>query len=221
MKLIDLSQPLYHDAPNCPAHPPVIVRTETHEAGAAVSWQMEFLEFASHTGSHVDAPLHRMPGGASLGQVPLESFVGEAVLADLRGMEAGQRIDPELLRRSLPVPLDELQDKILLLATGWGDRRAKTEEWLWQSPYIPPVTAELLVRAGIRGIGIDHYSVGGAGEENPVTHEILLGAGIWIVEELRFPAEVFEVSFPRQFMALPVNLPGASGAPCRPVLVVD
>lgn len=219
MKLIDLSQPLYHDVPNCPAHPAVVIRTETHTPDAnGVSWQMEFLEFASHTGSHVDVPLHRLPNTNSLDETPLETFIGEAVLADLRGLAAGTAIGPELLEAAVG---EDVSGKILLLATGWAEKKAKTAEWLHQSPFLSPEGARWVVEKGVRGVGIDHYSVGGSTDEiNPVTHEILLGAGVWVVEELRFPDEVFDLGWPQRFMALPINLRGASGAPCRPVLVV-
>ena len=52
-------------------------------------------------------------------------------------------------------------------------------------------------------------------------HEVLLGAGVWIVEELRFPAQVFDLPQPVTFWSLPVNFKGFSGAFCRPVIAVD
>ena len=82
MRLIDLSQPIYHECPNCPAHPSVKVEYgATHEKEG---WHLELLSLASHTGSHVDAPLHKIAGGASLDEVPLDKFVGEAWIVDLR-----------------------------------------------------------------------------------------------------------------------------------------
>src|SRR5690242_15567492 len=128
MKLIDLSQPLYHDAPNCPAHPPVKVDViATHEQ---VGWRVELLTLASHTGSHVDAPLHKLAGAPSLDEIPLEKWVGPAHIADLRGLARATPITPELLAPRLP---GDLSDRIVLLATGWGDKRAKCAEWLHDS----------------------------------------------------------------------------------------
>src|SRR5215212_2325949 len=72
MRLIDLSQPVFDGCPNCPAHPPVRVTLgATHEKDG---WRLELLHFASHTGSHVDAPLHKLAGGASLDDLPLDRF---------------------------------------------------------------------------------------------------------------------------------------------------
>jgi kynurenine formamidase len=215
MRLIDLSQPLYDNAPNCPVHPPVSFRrTADHPADG---WRMEEIAMATHTGSHLDAPLHKIAGGKSIDALPLETFVGPARIADLRGLTADAPITAELLAEKLP---GLAAGEIVLLATGWGERRAKSEEWLHHSPYVDPAGARWLVARGVRGVGIDHYSIGGGGAINAETHTILLGAGLWVVEELKFPAEVFALKAPVKFWALPLNWPGCSGAMCRPVIEV-
>jgi arylformamidase len=217
MRLIDLSQPVYHDSPNCPAHPPV--RCEVLKDHPGSGWRVELLTLASHTGSHVDAPLHKIAGGASLDDVPLEAWCGPALVADFRGVGADTRITAGMLRDKLP---GDPAGLIVLLATGWGDRRAKTDEWLRHAPCLAEDGAEWLVARRVRGVGIDHYSVGGCAEpNNERVHTILLGANVWVVEELHFPAEVFALPQPVRYMGLPVNLRGFSGAFCRPVLVVD
>jgi arylformamidase len=216
VRLIDLSQPLFDGAPNCPVHPPVSFRrTADHPQDG---WRMEEIAMATHTGSHLDAPLHKIAGGKSISELPLATFAGPAHLADLRtAVAAGTPIGPELLARTLP---ERISGDIVLLATGWGDRRAKTDEWLHHSPFVDPAGARWLVAHGIRGVGIDHYSIGGSGPLNPETHTLLLGAGVWVVEELKFPAEVFLLPQPVKFWALPLNWPGCSGAFCRPVVEV-
>jgi kynurenine formamidase len=217
MKLIDLSQPLYDGAPNCPAHPvPRSERTADHEGEG---WRMEVLTLATHTGSHLDAPLHKIAGGRSITDLPLETFVGPARIVDLRPLEPETPIGRDRLEASLP---DLNPGDIVLLCTGWGDRRARTEVWLHQSPPLSPDGARWLVERGVRGVGIDHYSIGGCREPmNSETHVVLLGAGLWVVEDLRFPPEALAQPQPVQFMALPINLRDHSGAFCRPVLIVD
>jgi kynurenine formamidase len=216
MQFIDLSQPLYDGCPNCPVHPPV--RSRRVADHPADGWRMELFEFASHTGSHLDAPLHKLAGGAAIDQIALERFAGRAVIADLRGLEPRAPIEAEHLSARLGALLE---DGIVLLATGWGDKRARTEEWLYASPFLSPPAAQWLVDRKIRGVGIDHYSIGGSAEPaNSRTHETLLGAGVWILEDLRFPAEALALRETAMLLALPLHLPGHSGAPCRPVLVV-
>ncbi len=217
MKFIDLSQPLFHDAPNCPAHPnPISERTADHPEHG---WRMEVLTLASHTGSHLDAPLHKIAGGKSISELPLETFCGPARIADLRPLEPFAPIGPELLEKHLG---DLEPGDIALLCTGWGDLRARTELWLKQSPFLTPDGAQWLVDRKARAVGIDHYSIGGSREPvNSQTHTVLLGNGMWVVEELRFPAEAFEEPRPAKFLALPIHLFEHSGAFCRPVLIAQ
>jgi kynurenine formamidase len=191
MRLLDLSQPLFDGAPNCPVHPPVsFKRTADHPGGG---WRMEEIAMATHTGSHLDAPLHKIAGGKSITDLPLETFAGPARLADLRGLAPDAPITPALLAPRLP---GLAAGDIVLLATGWGDRRARTDEWLYRSPFVDPAGARWLVERGVRGVGIDHYSIGGSGPLNAETHTILLGAGLWVVEDLHFPAEAFALPAP-------------------------
>jgi kynurenine formamidase len=216
MHLIDLSQPLFDAAPNCPVHPPVSFRrTADHPADG---WRMEEIAMATHTGSHLDAPLHKIAGGKSISDLPLDTFVGPARIVDLRGIAADAPITAAMLAPKLK---GVARRDIVLLATGWGEKRVKNEEWLRRSPFLDPDGARWIVEHGIRGVGIDHYSIGGSGPLNEETHTILLGNGVWVVEDLKFPPEVFALPQPLKFWALPMNWPGCSGAFCRPVVELD
>ncbi len=60
MRMIDLAQPVWDGCPNCPVHPPVraeVVATHEKGGGGLDSWHLEKLTLASHTGSHLDAPV--------------------------------------------------------------------------------------------------------------------------------------------------------------------
>src|SRR5258706_5328412 len=207
MRIIDMSQPLFDGCPNCPEHPPV--KSEVlvdHDTGG---WRVERITCSNHTASHVDAPLHKIAGAANLDDIPLERWIGPAIIADLRPCVMDQRFGPADLSPRLP---GDLRDKIVLLCTGWGEKRAKTDEWLHHAPMLGAEGARWLVERGVRGVGIDYYSIGDA-----AVHEILLSKGVWIVEELKFPVEVFELPQPVEFWSLPINFRGHTGAFCRPV----
>jgi kynurenine formamidase len=194
-------------------HPPVKVDViASHARDGPEGWHMEHVSFASHTASHVDAPLHKLQGGAAIDKFPLERWVGPARIADLRGIAPKTQIDSKVLREQFR---DGVKDCWALLATGWGGKREKTQEWLYDSPVVNADGANWLVAQGARGVGIDHFSIGDA-----ETHAILLAKPVLIVEELHFSNEAMAVRQPVEFWALPINLRGGSGAPCRPVLVV-
>ena len=217
-KIVDLSQPIFDAGPNCPAHPPV--RSEVTSDHARAGWHWETLTLASHTGSHLDAPLHKIAGGAAIDALPLESFIGPSYIANLRPLEPRAAITPNRLAAALPADLPT--DSIVLMATGWGDIRERSDRWLYESPKLTPDAADWLVGKQIRGLGVDHWGIGGWDKENDaVVHTILLGNGIWIVEELNLPEETCELKMPQTFMALPINLKGHSGAWCRPVFLTN
>ncbi|MDB5172554.1 MAG: Kynurenine formamidase [Phycisphaerales bacterium] len=216
MRLIDLSQPLFDGCPNCPAHPPVKIHFgATHEEHG---WQLEMLTLASHTGSHIDAPLHKLAGGASLDQIPLDRFVGPAIIVDCLGLGPDGPITAGHLAKRI---LDSPKGLIVLLNTGWGLCRANDDNWKFHSPFLTTDGAQWLVDQKINGVGIDHYSIAGSREPNNArVHEILLGGGAWVVEELKFGPEALAAPQPATMWCLPVNFKNQSGAFCRPVLAI-
>ncbi len=214
MKIIDLSQPLFDGCPNCPVHPPVKIDiVASHAADGPEGWHMEHLSFASHTGSHVDAPLHKLKGGAPIDAFPLEAWTGPARIIDLRGIAPKGQMTADLLAAKLgDTPI---AGHWILLATGFGDKREKTQQWLHDAPALALDAARWLVEHNAKGVGIDHWSIGDA-----ACHATLLARPVLIVEELHFPEEAFRLHQPVDFMALPINLRAHSGAPCRPVLLI-
>ncbi len=219
MRIIDLSQPLFDNAPNCPVHPPVKIditsRHPANEPANPDTWHMEQLSFASHTGSHVDAPLHKIPNGRPIDAFPLSAWTGPAHILDLRPLTHDAAIS--IAQIEARISPQAIAHHWILLATGWGggDKRAKTSEWLHHSPTLSHEASEYLVRHNAQGVGIDPFSIGDA-----TTHAILLSKPVLIVEELHFPEEVFTLHQIPEFMALPINLKNHSGAPCRPVLIL-
>ena len=220
LKLIDLSQPVFADGPHHPDDP--AVQTKLAASHEKDGWLVEQLTLTTHTGSHFDAPLHKFPGAPSVNDFPLERYVGSAWVVDMRDCRAGQPFTSSMLSRKMRQQSD-LGDQIVLLATGWGEKRGQAgrrdEE---PPPFLAPDGADWLVEQEIRGVGIDAFSIGGYREpSNSLTHEKLLEANIWILEDLRFPEEVFALSQPVQFWALPMHLRKSSGAFCRPVIAVS
>jgi arylformamidase len=219
MRFIDLSQPIYDDCPNWPGDPPV--RSEVILDDLKEGWRVEKLTLTPHTGSHIDAPLHKIHGGQSIDQISIERFTGTALVADMRDCRPDQPFTSSMLGRKLRGPNMQMEDRIILIATGWGPKRAKTDEWLKYPPYLSPDGAEWLMEQQIRGVGIDTFSIGGVREhQNNLTHQILLQANIWILEDIVIPEELIAAQ-PFQLWCLPINLKGHSAAFCRPVAVLE
>ncbi|MEU6131749.1 cyclase family protein [Saccharopolyspora sp. NPDC047091] len=130
--------------------------------GLAIS--NETVTLTTHTGTHMDAPLHYGPvsGGApakSIDQVPLEWCFGPGVRLDLRHVPPGDGITVEQVREALSACGHRLRaGDIVLLWTGadalWG-----TPEYLTEYPGLTGAATAYLVERGVRVIGIDAWGV--------------------------------------------------------------
>jgi len=63
-----------------------------HDAPGGAGQIVRGVHMRLHAGSHVDAPEHNVRGGAQIRQLPLELFIGDAVIADLRDKMPGKAI---------------------------------------------------------------------------------------------------------------------------------
>ena len=81
--------------------------------------------------------------------------------------------------------------------------------------YVAPDAAQLLADAGVKLVGVDYISAEQFGAPAPMTHRILLGRGIPIVEGL-----ALEPVRPGDYdlIVLPIKVGGHEGAPARAVL---
>ena len=214
-KIYDLGQPIYHNSPQWPTYQPVTLNLEQNIGADGVN--VESVRLMTHCGSHVDAPYHFVEEGKTIDQLPLETFVGPAVIVDVRGKQPASAITADDIK---PFADQIAQGDIVLLNTGWHKKRGINKAYLHDWPYLGGDGAELLVSRGARGVVIDALSMGGWGspEHSRPCHEVLLGAGLFIVEDINIPDEVMDGK-KRIFQAFPVLLRGCGGAWTRPVLL--
>lgn len=214
--LIDLSQPLDETSLGNPDYPrPQIQNIMERDPDR---WLTEMITISIHSGTHIDAPNHKLAHWKGIENFPLEEFKGKAVLADLRKSRLQQRLTPADLRTRLP---SRLRDRIVLIATGWGYKNHDSRAWYNDIPFLSPDAAQWLVEKKVRAVGIDHWSIGGPEDpDKSLVHTLLMADNKWIVENMRFPDELFALGKPFDLWCLPVNMPGITGALCRPVAQV-
>jgi arylformamidase len=215
-RIHDLSQPVFSNCPQYPDKNPRPAQTRLFYMLAVQGVNKEIVELSTHTGTHCDAPYHFFDDGATIDQVPLETYVGRATILDLRGKQPGSAIERAEVERSAP---RIAAGDIVLLNTGWGHKRANTAEFLTEYVYLSGEAAQYLVDRGVKGVGIDAVSLGGYNDPKKAgpPHRTLLGNGRFIVEELYFPDAVMDET-ERLFVAAPVKLKGTSGAWTRAML---
>jgi len=212
----DLSQPVFNNCPQYPDENPRPAQIKLLYMLAVQGVNKEIVELSTHTGTHCDAPYHFFDDGATIDQVPLDTYVGWAVILDFRGKKPGSAIELEDVER---ISERVASGSIVLLNTGWGHKRANTQEFLTEYVYLSGEAAQYFVECDVKGVGIDAVSLGGYNDpsRSGPPHKALLGNGKFIVEELYFPDEVMDGK-QRLFVAAPIKVRGTSGAWTRAML---
>jgi arylformamidase len=206
MGWIDVSVPLRDGMVVYEGDPPARIERVAEIARGDMA-NITHLDLGAHTGTHVDAPAHFLPGGAGADRLPLDVLIGPAVVADLTA-RAGD-IDAAALGA---VDLPDGTERLLLKTRNsalWA-RDAFVPEFAG----LTDAAARELVARGVRLVGIDYLSIAPSGDPAP-THRTLLGAGVVIVEGLDLRA----VAPGRyELVCLPLRIAGADGAPARALL---
>jgi arylformamidase len=202
MRVIDISLPIRPGMVVWEGDPAVsFEQASSLEAGDPAN--LTRLELGSHTGTHVDAPLHFLPGGEGVDRLPLEALIGAALVLDLTHIAGDVR----------PADLDFPGGTERLLLKTPNSRLWQRDEFVSDHVVIAPDAARLLVEQGVRLVGVDYLSVGSA-----ETHRILLQAGVVPLEGLDLsgvePGEY-------RLVALPLRLEGVDGSPTRVVLIQE
>ena len=206
MRIIDISQRITESMPVYPGDPPFrsqpVCLFETGD-GCEVSK----LTIGTHSGTHIDAPSHMIPGGASLDDVPLDCFIGPC-----RVLTMLQKVITEDMLRTANIRPGE---RVLLRTDPTGQA---IDAGTLSCAAITPEAARYLAAQKICLVGIDSPSIEDVEQYGGEVHRTLLGAGIPILEglDLRNAREEKYV-----LSALPLSLPGENGSPCRAVLIEE
>ena len=222
-QIVDLSNPIEDEIPTYPRFPNVSI--ETTDFAARDGFTMERVEMNSHTGTHVDAPLHFIPEGKTLDEFSIDTFMGEGIVLDLSPMEPSEPIFPEHIEPFV----DQIDaGDVIMLHTGWEDEYGWTGEYLMRYPFLSGEGAQYLADLEPKAVGIDTPSVAGwvdeVPEQGPVTdigadesHVPLLENDIIAIEELRNLQQVLDGESTRRayFFYPPLNLQGVGGASTR------
>ena len=166
---------------------------------------------SAHTGTHVEAPYHFLSEGSTVEHLPLDLLPGPAYVLELPGVNV---ITSSELKHAA-IPSGTIRLLIKTVNSGyWKDSGATFQTGFTG---INSDGAEFLVDLGVQLIGMDYLSVAPYKQSRP-THEVLLNAGIVIVEGLNL-SEVSQGHY--TLYCLPLKLAGSDGAPARAILVSE
>lgn len=162
------------------------------------------ITFGSHTGTHIDSPLHISNNGKDAGQIAISSFYGQCRVLDLT------RVNLEVHKEDLEV-FNLRADEIVLLRTQNSIRGYK--EFREDYVHIKLDAAQYLIECGIKTLGVDHLSVKKFGGDDEV-HELLIN-NLTLFEGLNL-SEVPAGEY--LFVGLPLRIV-CDGAPARAILI--
>ncbi len=199
MKAFDLTMPIDERTPTFPGDPKQEIKqiATIKENG----WNEKRLTFNSHFSTHIDAPFHMIENGKKLTDFPIETFIGEAIVIEMK-----KKTDPNLNNVKA--------GDIVFFLTG-QTKKAYSGNFFKDNPLIAKETAQKLIDKKVRIVGIDSFSP----DNKPFDiHKMFFKSGILIVENLvnleklkgkRFKCYIF-----------PLKIQNAEGAPCRVVGVL-
>ena len=181
-------------------------------------WNAVTLCIYSHTGTHMDAPLHFNAGTEGIGEIAIENFVADCWIVNLPDIKPKSLIKPD--------DLGIIKTRVrpgegVLFRTGWSGYYGNTEIFRNGLPRISEELALWCVEKKIRIIGVEPPSIADVNNIPEATriHTLLLKAGITIVEGLVNLEQIKQDKV--RFISLPLKIEKGDGSPCRAIAIED
>lgn len=153
-----------------------------------------------HTGIHIDAPYHFIAEGKRIDELPLEWFMREAVILDVSPAKPRQYVTLDDIKMAEKESGEIKEDEAAVIYTDWEERLGK-DEYLTDNPGLSGEAAEYLVSRGVCAVRMDVASIDHPSEGDFPAHNILLGSGVLVIENLRNLGAIGEKRF--KLVALP------------------
>lgn len=203
---IDVSVSLHSGMVHWPDNPSVkIERILDMRNGDACN--VSTMTMGTHTGTHMDAPIHFVSGGKSIDEMPPDAAVGRARIIEIS--------DPESIKSKDLHPQAIQSGERVLFKTRNSDRCWRKKTFVKDFVFISQEAARYLASLKVLTVGVDYLSVGGYEKDAVETHQALLRSGVWIIEGLDLSQTepgMYEL------ICLPLKISSSDGAPARAFL---
>ena len=207
MKFVDLSVVINEEIPAYPGDPRFAIK----QIGFfdKDTYNDHQIKFGIHSsGTHIDAPWHMVEDGAKLADLPIDKFVGNGKLIDVKE----GRFDIRAIKES-----DISEDDIVIFNTGMAEFYGKDNDKYYgdNRPEMSEEVARYLASKKVKMIGLDMCSP----DKPPFkAHRVLLGAEVLIIENLTNLKNLSGKKF--KIYALPLKL-ALDGAPARVIAQIE
>jgi arylformamidase len=203
-EIIDISRTIAPGALVYPGDPPILAHSLCSIGPDA--YNLTQLNWTTHILTHLDAPLHFAAGAPSLDSLPLDCFMGPALVIEVEG-------DAVLPRH---IPADPAGMNLLFKTRNSAQWDADAFDP--SHAFVSAEAAALMAARGVNLAGIDYLSVDRYGDGAYPAHRALLGAGVLILEGVDL-AGVDPGRY--RLIALPLKIDHADGSPVRAVLLPE
>lgn len=193
MKIIDISREVL----SCPVYPgdPVANLERVKNIDGDCQYNLSKIDMCLHNGTHMDAPLHFLPDGADITEIPHEVFFGPCVVVETDTPVITGAFVEEYFPRNAK--------RILVKSNGIS--------------YFHESAASALADLGYILVGTDGMTVEPEGCDGR-THRMFMINNITLLENL----DLSDAKSGDYFLsAAPIKISGAEAAPVRAFLVSD
>jgi len=208
MEIIDCSIPLSAKTPVFPGDESFSLN-RVAEFSARDDVELSHFSASTHSGTHIDAPAHFIPGGKKLNEIPIERLVGKVRVVEIFDSEC--------------ITLDSLQKydlqnsrRIFFKTRNSQLWHTHPHEFIQDFVYLGEDAARYLAGLELFMVGIDYLSIDSAESENYPAHILLLEKEILIVEGLNL-SEVSTGTY--DLVCAPLKIENAEAAPARVLLL--
>jgi arylformamidase len=189
-----------------------------HDAPGGAGQIVRGVHMRLHAGSHVDAPEHNVRGGTQIHDLPLDLFIGDAVIADLRDKLPGQAItETDLQERAGGI---KRRDRLMLRTDLNNSYDGGSEKWMRESPYLTIGATMWCIDKGVVIVGYDFYHGNDEPNAPRVFHNsrTLSEHGVITMPYLKNLDRIGKDRF--TLIGLPLKLIDAEASPIRAVALV-
>jgi arylformamidase len=187
-----------------------------HDAAEGAGQIVRGVHMRLHAGSHIDAPEHNVKDGKQVQDLPLETFVGDAVVADLRYLVPGKAITAKELERRAGAIIRR-GDRLLLRTD--INKTYMADGWLERAPYLCADATQWCIDRGVVLVGYDFYH----GVDEPGAPRVFNASRTFSeagIITLPYLTNLDRIPKPRvTLVALPLKLAGAEASPVRAVVL--
>lgn len=216
MKIIDLSYTIDEKCMTCGTPWHEKVKLERLGTIAEVGRNTQKIVLGSHTGTHMDAPLHFYEGAEGIDKANLEKICGACSIIDMTHIGNNETVELADVKKIVVTERMLFRFKWFI---NW-----QTEVFYKEFPYFTVEAAQYLVEHGMRVMALDTPSPDcgsaiGEKDDSPV-HKYLLKNDVTIIEYLT-NTDKLDIHKKYRLIALPLKLKDCDGSPSRVIMMEE